>query len=313
MKELGVVNPNWSLSPRNPEVPSWEDAEHKAWQVRRMEVYAAQVDRMDRGIGQIVAALKNFGRFENTLIMYLQDNGGCQETVGRRGKWKRPVPATLPKIARGAIRLPVIPKQNRAGVPTLQGPQILPGPEDTYIAYGINWANVSNTPFREYKHFVHEGGISTPLIAHWPKGIGRRGELEHQPSHLIDLMATCVDLAGAEFPKRFRGNAIRPMEGVSLAPAFAGKPLDRGNPIFWEHEGNRAIRDGRWKLVAKENKPWELYDMLTGRTEMHNLVDAKPDLAEALAAKWDAWAKRANVLPLGAWRARRNKTGINKK
>ena len=156
-------------------------------------------------------------------------------------------------ISPDAIRLDVVPKQNRAGVPTLTGPGVMTGPEDTYIAYGINWANVSNTPFREYKHFVHEGGVSTPLIAHWPSGIKRQGDLERQPGHLIDIAATVVDLAQADYPEQIGENSIKPLEGVSLVPAFDGKSLDRSQPIFWEHEGNRAIRDGQWKLVAKEN------------------------------------------------------------
>lgn len=179
---------------------------------------------------------------------------------------------------------------------------MLPGPEDTYIAYGLNWANVSNTPFREYKHFVHEGGISTPLIAHWPKGIARRGEFEPQPGHLIDIMATCVDLSGATYPPTLRSEPIQPLEGRSLAPAFAGKKIER-DAIFWEHEGNRAIRVGDWKLVAKEDKPWELYDLAADRTEQHDLAAAQSERVQRLAAKWDEWAKRANVLPLGTWRA----------
>jgi arylsulfatase len=262
---------------------------------------------MDQGIGRITQTLKKNGKLDNTLILFMQDNGGCQEGVGRKGDFKRPVEPSLPKIAQDAIRLDVIPKQNRAGVPTLKGPGIMPGPEDTYIAYGINWANVSNTPFREYKHFVHEGGISTPLIAHWPAGIKRTGELESQPGHLIDIMATAVDLAGGKYPKAVGDHAIKAMEGVSLAPAFSSKNLNRKNPIFWEHEGNRAIRKGRWKLVAKENKPWELYDMKTDRTETNNLVDQKHDLAKQLTTEWTAYAKRANVLPVGTWRGKRKK------
>jgi arylsulfatase len=182
----------------------------------------------------------------------------------------------------------------------------MPGPEDTFVAYGRDWANVSNTPFREYKHWVHEGGISTPLIVHWPEGIpkNRNGKLEPQPGHLIDLMATCVDVARASYPKELAGNKIKPMEGVTLQPAFLGKPLKRKEPIFWEHEGNRAIRDGKWKLVAKENQPWELYDMEKDRTEMHDLAERYPKRVNTLADAWDAWATRANVLPLGAWRNR---------
>ena len=310
VEELGLVKPEWNLTPQ---VGDWEAFEEKAWESRCMEVYAAMIDNMDRGIGQIVAALKKNGQFENTLIMFLQDNGGCQEGNGRRGDWKRPAEVTLPKIAADAIRLDVVPKQNRAGIPTLTGPGIMPGPEDTYIAYGINWANVSNTPFREYKHFVHEGGISTPLIAHWPSRIKRKGELDHQPGHLIDLMATCVDVSRAKYPTEVKDQKIKPMEGVSLARAFDGKSLDRKNPLFWEHEGNRAVRDGKWKLVAKENRPWELYDMELDRTETNDLSLEKPELINELAAKWDAYAKRANVLPLGAWRGKPNKTSFNKK
>ena len=163
---------------------------------------------------------------------------------------------------------------------------------------------MSNTPFREYKHWVHEGGISTPLIVHWPGGISRsrQGKLESQPGHLIDLLATCVDVAGASYPTELNGNKIKPLEGVSLRPTFEGRRLRREQPIFWEHEGNRAVRDDKWKLVAKENEPWELYDMEKDRTEMHDLAGKELKRVKSMAAQWDAWAARANVLPLGAWR-----------
>jgi arylsulfatase A-like enzyme len=299
--DLGLVDKDWDLSPQ---VGDWESYEHKEWDARNMEVYAAMVDNMDQGIGRIVGALKKHKQLDNTLILYMQDNGGCQEGNGRRGNFKRPVAASLPKIAADALRQDVIPRQNRAGVPTLTGPGIMAGPEDTYIAYGINWANVSNTPFREYKHFVHEGGVSTPLIAHWPSGIKRSGQLESQPGHLIDVMATCVDLAQAKYPAKYKDQAIKPMEGVSLAPAFGGKSLGRSNPIFWEHEGNRAIRDGDWKLVAKFNRPWELYNLKNDRTEMHDLSVKMPEVAKKLEAKWDEYAARANVLPLGGFKGK---------
>ncbi len=310
LREMGLIDPAWDLSPREGD---WDAVEHKAWEARCMEVYAAMITNMDTGIGRIVDTLERNGQLDDTLLFFLQDNGACQEGVGRRGDGKRPAEASLPKIAADAIRLDVIPKQNRAGVPTLMGPGVMPGPEDTYIAYGINWANVSNTPFREYKHFVHEGGISTPLVAHWPGGIRRKGELEHQPGHLVDLMATCVDVAGAEYPDWRDGRAVTPMEGTSLAPAFENEPLGRENPIFWEHEGNRAIRDGKWKLVAKENRPWELYDMEADRTELHDLAADRPELVEKLAAKWDAYAERAMVLPLGAWRGKPKPEKFSKK
>ena len=133
-----------------------------------------------------------------------------------------------------------------------QGRGVMPGPADTYLGYGLSWANASNTPFREYKHWVHEGGIATPLIAHWPRGIAadQRGKLDHQPGHLIDIMATCADVGGAKYPNTFRGEPITPLEGTSLRPAFEGKDLGRTSPIFWEHEGNCALRDGTWKIVG---------------------------------------------------------------
>lgn len=308
--ELGLVSDACDPAPL---IGDWENTDHKAWESRCMEVYAAMVDSMDQGIGRIVGSLKKNKEFDNTLIVFMQDNGGCQEGNGRRGDFQRPVEASLPKIPLDQIRLDVVPKQNRAGVPTLTGPGIMPGPEDTYIAYGLNWANVSNTPFREYKHFVHEGGISTPLIAHWPAGIKRPGELDHQPGHLIDIMATCVDVSGADYPKKIDDNSIKPLEGVSLKPAFSGRSLNRQQPLFWEHEGNRAVRDGDWKLVAKENKPWELYDLRTDRSETHNLAAEKPELAKELEAKWDAYAARADVLPLGTWRGASKKAKVNRK
>lgn len=303
VRELGLVSPDWEPAPQ---VGDWDTVEHKEWEIRCMEVYAAMIDRMDQGIGRIIAKLEEQHALDTTLILFLQDNGGCQEDIGRKGDSRRPAEPSLPPIADDAIRLDVRPKQNRRGVPTLQGPHIMPGPEDTFIAYGINWANVSNTPFREYKHFVHEGGISTPLIAHWPAGIERAGEIEHQPGHLIDLLATCVDLAGAEYPSEHDGQKIQPMEGRSLHPAFQGNEIER-KALYWEHEGNRAVRVGDWKLVAKENRPWELYDLAADRTEQHDLSGSMSEKVQELETLWNAWAERSNVLPLGTWRAESNR------
>ena len=185
------------------------------------------------GIGRIVQTLEDVGRLENTLIFYLQDNGGCQEGMGRGDNRAWHLEGVKPM---GPDELqPKIwpPMRTRDGRAVLGGPAVMPGPADTYIGYGINWANVSNTPFREYKHFVHEGGISTPLIAHWPARIRRRGELEHQAAHIVDIMATCVDAAGATYPRERAGEKILPGEGVSLLRTFNGEPLERRE---WEME-----------------------------------------------------------------------------
>jgi len=301
MIKLGLIERKAELSPA---AEDWKTAEHKEWNVRCMEVYAAMIDCMDQGIGRLVAQLKKGGHFDNTLIFFLQDNGGCAELMGRTANAQespKPLKPFGPDDLQPQIWPPM---QTRDGGWVRTGPDVMPGPPDTYVAYGRGWANVSNTPFREYKHWVHEGGISTPLIAHWPVGIpsNRNGKLERQPGHLIDIMATCVDVAGVNYPTEFVGEKIKPMQGVSLQPALKGKSLKREQPICWEHEANRAIRDGKWKLVAKENQPWELYDMEQDRSELHDLATANSKKAAELSAKWDAWAARSDVLPLGAWR-----------
>jgi arylsulfatase len=283
---------------------------NKAWEARCMEVYAAMVDRMDQGIGRIVEELKQQNRLDNTLIFFLQDNGGCAEQMGRSSNAEQVKTMTCKPMTPDELQKQIWPPmQTRDGRPVRTGPDVKPGPEDTYVAYGRGWANTSNTPFREYKHWVHEGGIATPLIVHWPKGIpaALHNQLVGQPVHLVDLMATCVDVAGASYPAEKDGTRIQPMEGVSLQPAFAGKAIERVQPICWEHESNRAIREGQWKLVAKADQPWELYDMEADRTEMHDLAAKRPQEVQRLAANWDAWAARANVLPLGSWKENRPK------
>jgi arylsulfatase A-like enzyme len=294
-KDLGLIDPKWDLSPQ---AGDWDAVKNKPWEARCMQVYAAMIDCMDQGVGRIVDSLQKTNQLDNTLILFLQDNGGNLETTGRAGNMKRAAVPTLPVRGPDFIETEGQPRRTRDGWPMLHGEGVMPGPADTYIAYGKSWANVSNTPFREYKHFVHEGGISTPLIAHWPDHITRKGELEKQPGHLIDLMATCVDLAGATYPTRYDGHDILPMEGRSLLPAFDGKPIVRTDALYWEHEGNRAMRDGKWKLVAKYPAgKWELYDIEADRTEMHDLSAVDPDRTRAMAEKWEAWGKRDDVLP----------------
>ncbi|MGZ8919841.1 MAG: arylsulfatase [Limisphaerales bacterium] len=299
-KKLGIVKEKWGHAAP---AEDWRKVKDKEFEVRCMEVYAAQLDAMDQAIGRIMAELQAQGEFENTLILYLQDNGGCAEPMGRgtnfTARAERP---RFEPMEKDAQQYGSVPKQTRDGWPVRQGYGVMPGPADTYIAYGRGWANVSNTPFREYKHWVHEGGIATPLIAHWPAGIprSRRNDLETQSAHLVDVMATIIDLAGADY-SRVAVNESKP-EGVSLRRAFRGRTLQRKEPIFWEHESNRALRDGKWKLVSKENKPWELYNMEQDRTEQHNLAARHPKRVKEMAEKWEAEAARQNVLPVGAWR-----------
>jgi arylsulfatase len=297
LKKLGLIRPDWDLSPQ---AGDWDSFEHKPWEARCMEVYAAMIETMDQGIGRVVAELNRQGTLGNTLIFFLQDNGGCAEGLGRNAdvndKWVGALKDLKPMAPQDLQPKPSPPMQTRDGRPVRGGPTVMPGPADTYIAYGRNWANVSNTPFREYKHWVHEGGISTPLICHWPAGIRARGTLYHEPGHLIDIMATCVAVSGARYPARSEGIGIQRMEGVSLTPAFQGKALGV-RPIFWEHEGNRAVRQGKWKLVSKHPGGWELYDIEADRTEMHDLAAQNPQKVQELKALHESWAKRCGVQP----------------
>ncbi len=304
LRRLGLLDSRWQVAAQDG--GKWDDVKNREYETRCMEVYAAMVDCLDQGIGRIVAELKKQGELDNTLIFFLQDNGGCAEDMGRKADAKAEVePKLLPPLAADYLQPDMIPKQTRDGRPMRQGYGILPGDADTFAGYGRAWANVSNTPFREYKHWEHEGGISTPLIMHWPAGLTAdttkaeaAGRLFREPAHLIDLMATCVDVAGAKYPTTHAGQAITPLEGVSLRPALADGELGRKQPIFFEHEGNRAVRDGRWKLVAKGPAGvWELYDMEADRTEQHDLATAEPERVAAMVAQWEAWARRAQVLP----------------
>ncbi len=271
MTELGIIRREWPLSPRNGGVPPWQSAENQSWQARRMAVHAAMITVMDRGIGRVMEALRAAGRYENTLVLFLSDNGASDEviqgTATRHGKF-----------ARGGTR-----------------PDVPPGAPDTYASFGPHWANVSNTPFREFKKWNHEGGVATPLVVHWPARIKEPGALRHTPAHVIDIMATAADSAGAAYPARYNGNAILPLEGVSLLSVFEGRPLERTAPIFFEHMGNRAMRDGKWKLVMKKGGKWELYDMEADRVELNNLAATHPERVSAMREQWENWALRAFV------------------
>jgi arylsulfatase A-like enzyme len=261
--ELGIIDAKWAKSPRPTAVKPWAEvpAEEQDRFDHLMATYVATVHRMDKAIGDLVAGLKQRGVLENTLILFMSDNGGNAE-AGPAGKTN--------------------------GDPTKA---------DSDWFCGEGWAFAENTPFRLFKHFNHEGGISTPLIAHWPAGISAKNELRTQPGHLIDIMATCVDVSGATYPQQFKGKPITPMEGKSLVTAFEGKPIER-EALFWEHEGNAAIRVGDLKLVRQGRAgTWELYDLKADRTELHNLATEQSEKAKELAAQWEAWAVRAQVKP----------------
>jgi arylsulfatase len=282
MKELGVVDPSWKLSPRNPEVPAWEDEEHKAWQERRMEVYAAQITCMDRNINRIVQQLKESGELDNTIFIYQQDNGGChvEYTPDRVGSWTKP-------FTTDGTNRPIIPGNL---------PHIMPGDQSTWQSYGYGWANVSNTPFRLYKQHDHEGGTRSPLIVSWPQGLDGKltGGLTDQVVHVIDLMPTLLDAAGVNTDSR---PGLLPFEGKSFLPVIQGHPdnWQGTEELYWQHSKGKAARIGDWKLVSENKKPWELYQISEDGTELNNLAAAMPEKVAELEKKHTAWDIRTNL------------------
>lgn len=278
--KLGIVDKEWALSPRSQAVNAWDSLtpEEQDRFDQIMSIYAACVDHMDRAVGKLVEDLRTHGKLDNTLILFMSDNGGNAEG-GPKGKMEAK------------------PVEGLSYFSGAKDGKFTPGGDDSNVFCGESWANLENTPFRFFKHFNHEGGVSTPLIAHWPKGIPAKGELRTQPGHLIDIMATCVDVAGAKYPSAFNGQDILPMEGRSLVPAFANHAIER-DAIYWEHMGNAAVRVGDWKLVRLgRDGAWELYNLKTDRTELHDLAAQEPERAKELAEKWEAWAQRAHVKP----------------
>jgi arylsulfatase A-like enzyme len=309
MKRAGSITKNTPLTARSaiprPDVakrlgsmtadganPAWDtlDEARRADLARRMATFAGMVGGMDRNVGRIIADLKRNGELDNTLILFLSDNGACAEWEPYGFDLNKPASVTAGAgINMGTPNSPNI-LHGGADLGAMGGP-------DSLFSYGSAWAGLSNTPWRMYKHYSHEGGISSPLIAHWPAAIKARGQWRTQPGHVIDLMATLVDVAGAQYPRMRADVPVLPMEGVSLRPAFANKSLGRKSPLFFEHDGSRAVRDGRWKLVGKRGGEWELYDIETDRTELNDLAKRRPDKARELAARWDEWASRTHALP----------------
>lgn len=268
----------WDISPRDPDAPPFASVAHKDWEAARMATYAAMVEQMDRGIGKVMETLEAKGELDNTLILFLSDNGGCAELMEEDG-WAR-----------------FYPLDNHDGSTVQPGNRtdLAPGGRETFMSYDLPWANVSNAPFRSFKHWVHEGGISTPLIAHWPDRI--KGAVKgHEPCHVVDILPTILAATGARQPSEVSGCQTQPLDGEDLTPLLTGGTWARDQPILWEHEGNAAIRTGEWKLVRRHSAPWELYQMDEDRTELHDLAPREPDRVAALARDYQAWADSIGV------------------
>ncbi len=231
--------------------------------------------------GGSLVGCSRLGILDDTLVLFLSDNGGCAEFLKENGRRESE------------------PKFTMEGKPIVTGniPGVEPGAAETFMSYELPWANASNSPFRLFKHWVHEGGISTPLIAHWPRAIAPGG-LNHEPLHVIDIAATIIDVAGAKYPRHFRGHDIQELQGESFAGALRGRRWMRSRPVFWEHEGNRAVRQGQWKLVNRHPGPWELYDMSRDRTELHDLAEKNPEKVKELVRLYEGYAAECDVLSM---------------
>ncbi len=260
--DMGLIDKQFTLTPRLATTPAWAsltETEQKRYD-EMMAVYAAMISSIDRSIGDLVAGLEARNQLDNTLLLFMSDNGGNAETG-------------VPGIAK-----------------TAPGGRL--GDKNSTVFIGQTWATLNNTPFTLFKHFTHEGGIATPLIVHWPNGIDKSatGSTVTNPGHVIDVMPTVLDVTGARYPQEYRQSDVLPFSGVSLTPNFKGDTLSRREPIFWEHEGNRAVRDGKWKLVSRLSHPWQLFDMEHDRTELHDLAAKYPHRVNDMSAMYRAWA-----------------------
>ena len=277
--ELGVIGKNFPLSPRDSRVPAWETVADKKWEANRMATHAAMIERMDRGIGRIMDRLKEKGVDDNTLVLFFSDNGACAEVI-------EPSWYDVPSRTREGRAVKVGNRDHAA----------FAGPDEVWQSYGVPWANVSSTPFRLYKHFTHEGGIATPFIVRWPAMIRQTNCISRELGHVTDIMATLLEVSGAKRPASIEGQTVLPLEGRSLLPVLQGKARSQSSPMFWEHEGNRAVRLQQWKLVARNKSDWELYDVEADRTESNNLASSQPQKVQEMAALYDAWAERCGVV-----------------
>jgi arylsulfatase A-like enzyme len=269
MISLGIIDSPLPDIYRDESVPLWDSLtdEQKDQMDLLMSIYAAMIDRMDQGIGRVINYLSKTGALDNTIIFFLSDNGACDEydALGT-DMWGN-----------------------------FHADTVRQGSGDTFHTYGRAWAHLGNVPFRLYKKYAHEGGISTPLIIHWPAGIKDNGSITNHMGHIIDFMPTFCELAGVEYPAEFNGNTITPSPGISLVPLIKGLTPEAHNVLYWEHTGNKAIRKGDWKLVSLENGDWELFNMKVDRLEVNNLFQQEKDLAESLLNDYQNWAKEVGA------------------
>ncbi|WP_127111853.1 arylsulfatase [Shimia sediminis] len=279
LKASGILKDGWNISPRDPLVDSWEAVSDKSWEDRRMAVYAAQVELLDKGVGQVLDELDRLEIADDTVIMFLSDNGGCAELLAEDG-WAR---FYAGKSLDG--------RDVRLGNRT----DLLPGDATTFMSYDRGWSNLSNAPFRLHKRFVHEGGISTPFIVRWP-GEVEANSIAHKECHVMDVLPTLLDILGVSSPTERAGLSEAPkMDGESFLGCLQGRTEPRQTPIFWEHQGNAAIRNGEWKLVKTHGGDWELYNMDDDRTEIKNLVEGNESIRERLLRDYNAWAEYCDV------------------
>ena len=281
-REMGLVPEDWPLSPMPAGVHHWEVEQHKEWQAELMAVYAAQVASIDKSAGRLIEVLKRKGAFENTLFLFVSDNGAAHDGS------LQPVDRML-GFAPDA-KMNTAWRVDGGEVAPGTGPDHMPGPRDTFAAYGLAWALTSNAPLRDTKLTGYEGGVRTPMIAHWPRGIEAKGEIIDVVGHLFDLMPTFLDLAEGDYPSRLNGRRPLPLDGRSLAPAFRGESVDDHEYLAWRVYKHRALRMGDWKIVSEEEDArWELYNIIEDGTETRNLAAERPDIVTRLAAKWRDW------------------------
>lgn len=286
-RQTGLIPSEWELASRPSGVRDWGADKFKSWQAERMAVYAAQVAAIDRGVGQLLQALKDAGEVDNTLVMFLSDNGAAPDGGLAPGKSGF---GFSPSGNNTAWR-----KDGEAIRPG-SGPDNLPGPHDTFAAYGLAWANASNTPMRGTKLEGYEGGIRTPLVVRWPAVIHDGDKLTRQPGHVIDFMATCLDVANADYPTEFNGRRPLPVEGKSLLPIFQGMHREEHEQLCWMVPRHHAIRVGNWKAVRpRKGGTWQLFNLDTDGTETTDQSTQEPERLEQLASQFEAWRKRVGA------------------